>query len=667
MDRKVIIVPKGIRYISEWREFSLPDYPCIINKQITGCGFTEWCINNNENVILCSPRKILLENKEEKHPEVLYVRNEFDRPTEVDKDLNSSSPKDATGYSTKISDEDRAKYYEQLKQDILDYFIRLFNLGQPCKILVTYDSFRLVKEALNPYIHQFYVVIDEMQAVFTDSRFKGDTEISFMSQIKDLKKVCYVSATPMIDKYLEMLDEFKNLPYYELDWKTEDCYRVSRPELEVFSCSSIISEANRIIDEYRDGKFISTTYMDKDGNLRTVESKEAVFYVNSVKNICDILRKTGLALNEVNILCANTPENKTKLRKAMGIKTRGTPIFGKVPLEGEPHKMFTFCTRTVYLGADFCSTNARSFIFSDANIDCLSVDITIDLPQILGRQRLDCNPWKNRAELYFKSLKSVKETDKMERLIEIKKSKTENLLNSYLDARQEAKRDLAEKYQNDAKNSNYKNDYVAVNISDEKEPIPTCNMFVLAAEMRSVEIQKTDYKDRFTVFSAVGRENSIIGSDSVEEKLKEFDSLTQFPDKLKLICTTGFSSQLQRELLRQVPTIYQDYYYKLGPEKCRAVSYRRALLDGKLEKEEVAGKPLPEPAINEIYIEFSPGNRYTKSWIKTALGEIYRRNSVSQTAKASDLEEYFELSPCLIQNKETGKRDHGFEIIKKKD
>ena len=66
--------------------------------------------------------------------------------------------------------------------------------------------------------------------------------------------------------------------------------------------------------------------------------------------------------------------------------------------------MFTLCTRTVYLGADFYSTNAKSYIFSDANIDSLSVDITIDLPQILGRQRLETNPWKNRADLYYKTI-----------------------------------------------------------------------------------------------------------------------------------------------------------------------------------------------------------------------------------------------------------------------
>lgn len=64
--------------------------------------------------------------------------------------------------------------------------------------------------------------------------------------------------------------------------------------------------------------------------------------------------------------------------------------------------MFTFCTRTVYLGADFYSLCARSFIFSDSNSDCLAVDISEDLPQILGRQRLFDNPWKNNAVFFYR-------------------------------------------------------------------------------------------------------------------------------------------------------------------------------------------------------------------------------------------------------------------------
>ena len=63
MEKFILDVPAGIRYISDWEGFELPETPTIINKQITGCGFTEWCIRNRLNLILASPRKILLENK----------------------------------------------------------------------------------------------------------------------------------------------------------------------------------------------------------------------------------------------------------------------------------------------------------------------------------------------------------------------------------------------------------------------------------------------------------------------------------------------------------------------------------------------------------------------------------------------------------------------------
>ena len=57
MIREKIIVPSGIRYISDWNEFRFNNFPekCIINKQLPGCGFTEYCIRSNENIILCSP------------------------------------------------------------------------------------------------------------------------------------------------------------------------------------------------------------------------------------------------------------------------------------------------------------------------------------------------------------------------------------------------------------------------------------------------------------------------------------------------------------------------------------------------------------------------------------------------------------------------------------
>ena len=78
--KEKIIVPKNVRFISNWEGFELPNKPSIIDKKVPGCGFTEYCLTNNENVVLCSPRKLLLNNKYRQHlGEVFYVENKLDR------------------------------------------------------------------------------------------------------------------------------------------------------------------------------------------------------------------------------------------------------------------------------------------------------------------------------------------------------------------------------------------------------------------------------------------------------------------------------------------------------------------------------------------------------------------------------------------------------------
>ena len=86
------VVPRGIRFISELgTDFRFYKFPvkCIINKQLPGCGFTEYCLRGPENVILCSPRKMLLKNKKDQHSrEVYLVVNELEKELIVDKDLS---------------------------------------------------------------------------------------------------------------------------------------------------------------------------------------------------------------------------------------------------------------------------------------------------------------------------------------------------------------------------------------------------------------------------------------------------------------------------------------------------------------------------------------------------------------------------------------------------
>ena len=530
------------------------------------------------------------------------------------------------------------------------------------KILVTYDSFRLVKEILKErnLFDIFHVVVDEFQSIFTDSRFKSTTEMEFIHYLSGVQKVCYVSATPMISEYLKDLKTFKDLPYFELDWDTYNSLRTVKPELKVRVVSSITSKAKEIIQEYKDGKFETYNSKDENGNIVTVESREAVFYVNSVSNITAIISGAKLKPEECNILCSRTDVNKKKIRKNLGKDF----TIGKVPLKGEQHKMFTFCTRTVYLGADFYSTNAKSFILSDANIDCLAVDISLDLPQILGRQRDLSNPWKNRAEFYYKTLGKKNELTKeaFDSAINIKKQMTNSLLGAYNTCDEKGKQDLAKTYQKLAKAFNYKDDYVAVDSHSGSTLIPVVNELVIIAERRAYDIQQVDYKDRFSVFNTISNEGlvSLETTSNVKRFMTEFNNLKDFPAKMKFLCTYNLTEQERDVILDQVPLTYKNYYETLGPERCRANGYIKTTIDREYKDLQFDINKLR----SEIEDSFSLNSKYTKSGIKELLRKIYTDLGYNKTPKANDLERYFEIKDCKVLNEKSNKWEHGFEILK---
>ena len=657
-DNREIIVPEGIRFISDWKNYSLAwfQFQHILDKKIPGCGYTEYCIRSRIPIILCSPRKILLENKSEQHPEVFYFKNELEDDLELDKDLTKLDK------SSGSVDENIEK-----QKDLLDYLddCQTYFLTKTPKILVTYDSFRLVKEILlkENKLKLFYIVVDEFQSIFTDSRFKSTTEMEFVNQLIDLQRVCYVSATPMIDSYLKDIPEFSNLPYYEFNWIEEDSTRAIKPDLKVRVTKSITTKAVEIIQTYKEGNFEKAVSKDESGSIQTIESKEAVFYVNSVNNIISIINRAKLDPSECNILCSRTDKNKKRIKNRL---PKGFEI-GRVPLKGEPHKMFTFCTRTVYLGADFYSTNARSFILSDANSECLAVDISLDLPQILGRQRDLSNPWKNRAEFYYKTLGKKKETSReaFEQIIAEKKRITENLIDAFKTCKESGKFDLAKTYKKMAKAFNYKDNYVAVNEHGGNNLIPTLNNLVLIAERRAFDIQQVDYKDRFSVFNTISNEGLVPDKSlkRIEMITKFFKESRDFPNKMKLLCETDLTDLERGVLLDQLPLTYKNYYETIGPERCKALGYNKT----DLEKEYSDLQFDVSKISDEVYKIFEVGNKYLRTAIKETLENIYNSLGYNKTPKASDLEQYFEIKPCQITNKLNGKKEHGFKIIKLKE
>ena len=674
MNREKIIVPRGIRYIGEWKDFCFSNFPvkCIINKQLPGCGFTEYCLRGPENVILCSPRKMLLKNKKDQHKDSVYlVVNEMEIEAEVDKDISKpiKNPKE-----DEPEKKDNSEIYERLYREIDTYTYQRYLNNQPAKILVTYDSYRIVKDILEKIriFDRFVTVVDEFQSILHDARFKSNTELSFLTYLAQSPTAYFVSATPMMDEYLEMLDEFKDLPYYELDWYSSDSSRIIKPSLKILTMKSVGTKAEEVIQKYLNNDFEEITVM-KNGVPTRIVSDEAVFYVNSVNHIISMIKKNNLTPEQCNILCSNTEDNAKRIKRKLGKSF----TIGEVPLKGVKPKMFTFCTRTVYLGADFYSLCARSFIFSDSNSDCLAVDIAEDLPQILGRQRLFDNPWKNSATFYYRTTADYREMKKedFQNIIDSKNKSTESLLSAYNTVLDKDKYDLAKTYQYVAKSANYRDNYIAVNkvINSQTGDIilkPVINQLVLVNEIRAFQIQQVDYKDRFSVFSSV--HSKLTPDDIVNRDVTRFfciyDTLTTMHDKLKMLCEYNFISDIELNIvLGQIADSdeVKSYYLALGPKKLKALTYSKTYI----KKELGIVTFSKELLINTITLNFNPGEKYSLSDLKVKLGNLYNSINYDATPKASDIENYFDVkSVVMYEKKEDGTRKQirGYELLKRK-
>ena len=674
MNREKIIVPRGIRYIGEWKDFCFSNFPvkCIINKQLPGCGFTEYCLRGPENVILCSPRKMLLKNKKDQHKDSVYlVVNEMEIEAEVDKDISKpiKNPKE-----DEPEKKDNSEIYERLYREIDTYTYQRYLNNQPAKILVTYDSYRIVKDILEKIriFDRFVTVVDEFQSILHDARFKSNTELSFLTYLAQSPTAYFVSATPMMDEYLEMLDEFKDLPYYELDWYSSDSSRIIKPSLKILTMKSVGTKAEEVIQKYLNNDFEEITVM-KNGVPTRIVSDEAVFYVNSVNHIISMIKKNNLTPEQCNILCSNTEDNAKRIKRKLGKSF----TIGEVPLKGVKLKMFTFCTRTVYLGADFYSLCARSFIFSDSNSDCLAVDIAEDLPQILGRQRLFDNPWKNSATFYYRTTADYREMKKedFQNIIDSKNKSTESLLSAYNTVLDKDKYDLAKTYQYVAKSANYRDNYIAVNkvINSQTGDVilkPVINQLVLVNEIRAFQIQQVDYKDRFSVFSSV--HSKLTPDDIVNRDVTRFfciyDTLTTMHDKLKMLCEYNFISDIELNIvLGQIADSdeVKSYYLALGPKKLKALTYSKTYI----KKELGIVTFSKELLINTITLNFNPGEKYSLSDLKVKLGNLYNSINYDATPKASDIENYFDVkSVVMYEKKEDGTRKQirGYELLKRK-
>ena len=631
MDKKIIKVPNtGIKYISEWIDYDLPRGHVIVDKGVTGCGYTEYTLTNNLPTVLCSPRKLLLENKSEQHQgdiNILYLKNEI-------KDINDIN---------------------KLKNKIRNHIFLCDEENLPIKFLVTYDSSHYIIDILKELnlLSDFYFIIDEFQSIFLDAFFKSSVEFDFVEYLQDCPNVLYLSATPMLDKYLEKVDTFRDLPFYQIDWSMTGV--VENIIIKRKFASSLGSECIKIVNQYLEGKYPSTFTSDN----KIVFSTEAVFYFNSISDIIRVINKTGLTSNQVNIICADDKENKDKLSKI------GHSI-GKIPLKNEKNKMFTFCTKTAYIGSDFYSDNASSYVFADPNIKSLALDISLDLPQIVGRQRNRENPFKNNIVIFYKTKRKDDKDlteEEFKKTQEERKNITNELLNLYIKGNIIQKAEYVQKLRDSIEVSKYERDFISIS---KKTGEPVYNSFIEIAQERGWEVSQKDYQDKISVTKSLENLTSNISEyqSELEKEVQDFldnkfYSTGIFKYKMRMYCEFMDLHQGNKEVsdiiyFKIKDPKYRKYYNFYGTSGCKSVSYEEKKLELGMINESKESE-----LSSVVHKRFQVNSRYTLKEIKLVLQDIYRDLGITSKPKATDLDKYFNLSSVLI-TESSGKRTRGY-------
>lgn len=599
----------------------------ILNKRICGCGATEAYIGSDRKVILASPRKQLLYNK----------------------------------YSQHLSDNlhlyryqgNREKYFESKSYSEKDVFAFNDELGKYIKsggkkILTTYDSLRKIKEVLvadEENLDKWTVVVDEFQAMFYDCQFKPTTEYEFGQILGAFNTVVYLSATPFLESYLDMTRQFKDMTFYELLWP-ESMMQI--PKVEVIkSKKSVFKLCSELTGKYREGKGNSTVVDGKE-----FVAKEAVFYINDVSVIKNIIKKNGLKVDEVNIICSSKSENIKKLNE-LSREVGEKFMIGDIPGKGEPHKMFTFCTSTVYIGADFYSTNAYSYIFANPLVKSMTVDVSVDLQQIIGRQRLDTNPFRNTATLYFNTRKSKVTEEELENSIKEKKDKTKKQIDNFNAVPN--KDEQLQMMENTIRQQGHKEHYCCI-IKDADNNVRIVENEILEiSERRAWEVTNRIYNNDFSMYRAL-RVGAVVtkssGSDDpeVQRIFKEWNLDNQFPRKARLYCDLYDNFPELLEDCTFIEGKYKKYHDALGKEGFEALCWREDYIRQAIEPTPFDKLPKDQIAV-KLIDALKTDKTYTKSEVKDLLQGIYKELNIAGKPSASDISEYLTCEDRTVRMK----------------
>lgn len=627
-------MPKGCRYMSE--DPNLLTYlqqfnKFILNKTVTGCGGTSLFLNSSIDVVIISPRLQALKDKHKQHPDTFLFHSPY---------TNNGKRAD-----------DIKRLMSELNSYINTHGNNPFMVCNPAKILVTLDSCDKVIDVLkkNVAVDKFLFVVDEFQCLMGDATFKGTTDMNFLIRLdSEAKNICYLSATPIQDRYLDFVPQFKGLPYIKLEWDQAVLEEPNVREIQMKKDESAEKICSNIIRDFKTNGYFARKVVDG----QVVYSTEACIFLNEVRSIINIIVKNNLKPDEVTILCSDG--KVSGLPK--GFKTGGLCTDRDNPR----NKTFTFCTKASFEGVDFYSTNAMTFVFINAGKEWQTLDIMLDIPQILGRQRLDINPFRHDAVIYYKTKPNCLSEQEFRLQQTAMELETEQFINGFNNAPDSMKERLIKLVRDRSDDKKFVDDYVDVLQENGRQTLGI-NTLVQMAMWNKWHQRSHYYNNSCQLMASI---QSAITKNVKQNEVKNFEQQyysASDKDRLKVYSDFRNTCSSHYAIILQNPFIdihYHDWYDKLGYDELARLNFDEQKVEQEYDYHCNHG-----PIIQKCRETFTVGNFYTKPEVKNILQQIYDGlGLVGKKAKANELEVYMNVKERMITDDE-GNRKEGYEIL----
>lgn len=570
----------------------LEDLPhnCIFNKVVTGCGGTTVVLKNAEDYIIAVPTTELI--------------------------INKTGRTDAGTSILVFGDAQQSifglfgKFDSVVERELKDYLSN----RKIKKIICTYDKIPKLLEYIKPA--DYRLLIDEYHTLLKAYAYRAKAIDGVLSNFRRFKSFCFMSATPILPEFKpECLSDIEEK---EADWGELDKMRIALKQTN----KPYVLTAN-IINAYKtDG------YLTADG----IKSREAFFFINSVKDIAAILKHCNLSNDEVRIICADTDENHEKL------------IGYDISNSRSPNKMFNFITSKSFEGADYFSDTGLCFVVSSSTNPHTLASIDTDIPQIAGRIRTKDNPFRNLLiHIFNTSHKKIN----LEITYEEMKAITEKALHDTKDTVSffnEAPPNVKDNLRNKLRNSLNKL-YMGYDSGEDKFVV---NDILPKLELYNFQINQIIYKDGASISKhyeekGMGISRQYIKVDGIlstlTKKMNFKDAFLQYA-----AMASKHPNAPALYFLEQQQPLVRDAYEKLGEKKVRKLRYVKKSIEAALECLDT-DKTI-EQKIAQMMVGLIPtGKIITVAYANEQMRLAYQQLGIPQkTVKAKDLHEWFECS-----------------------